>query len=80
MRLDQHDYSGHLGHMSLAAGQLQSLLVTVKLMRGDNSVETETRDVVMGHSQEISITVPKHLGKVRYFNFQYNNKFLNLQA
>ena len=39
----------------------RTVMVTMKLMRGDNSVESETRDIVVGHSEEISVNVPQHL-------------------
>ena len=41
---------------------VRSLMVTVKLMRGDNSVESVTKDVGMGHTIDISIKVPYQLG------------------
>ena len=41
---------------------VRSLMVTVKLMRGDNSVEAVTKDVVMGHTIDIGIKVPYQLG------------------
>ena len=40
-----------------------SLLVTVSLMRGDNSLHTVTRDLRPGTTQDIALPVPGHLGR-----------------
>ena len=40
-----------------------SLLVTVSLMRGDNSLHTATRDLRPGTTQDIALPVPAHLGR-----------------
>ena len=44
-------------------GSHRTVLVTVKLLRGGQSVEEVIRDVVVGDSQEIRIPTPKYLGK-----------------
>ena len=50
-------------------GASGTVLLTVKLMRGDNSIETISQDVVVGQSQEIKLEIPKHLGIIhnKYF-------------
>ena len=50
-------------------GASRTVLLTVKLMRGDNSIETISHDVLVGQSQEIKLEVPKHLGIIhnKYF-------------
>ena len=47
-------------------GARRTVLLTVKLMRGDNSIETISQDVVVGQSQEIKLQIPKHLGTNYY--------------
>ena len=47
-------------------GASRTVLLTVKLMRGDNSIETISQDVVVGQSQEIKLQIPKHLGTSYY--------------
>ena len=49
-------------HSGLVGGR-RTVLVTVKLLRGGQSVEEVIRDVVVGDSQEIRIPTPKYLGK-----------------
>ena len=43
-------------------GGRRTVLVTVQLLRGGQSVEKVSRDVVIGDSQEIRVQTPKHLG------------------
>ena len=43
-------------------GGPRTIMVTLHLMRGDNSIQSVSRDIVVGQSQEIGISVPKHLG------------------
>ena len=43
-------------------GGARTIMVTLHLMRGDNSIQSVSRDIVVGQSQEIGITVPDHLG------------------
>ena len=49
-------------HSGLVGGH-RTVLVTVKLLRGGQSVEEVIRDVVVGDSQEIRVPTPKNLGK-----------------
>ena len=49
-------------HSGLIGGK-RTVLVTVKLLRGGQSVEEVIRNVVVGDSQEIRIPTPKRLGK-----------------
>ena len=49
-------------HSGLVGGH-RTVLVTVKLLRGGQSVEEVIRDVVLGDSQEIRVPTPKNLGK-----------------
>ena len=43
-------------------GGRRTVLVTVQLLKGGQSVEKVSRDVVIGDSQEIRVQTPKHLG------------------
>ena len=54
-----HDQGASFG----LVGASRTVLLTVKLMRGDNSIETISQDVIVGESQEINLEIPKHLGR-----------------
>ena len=53
----------HLAGRGPGPGLGSSLLVTVSLMRGDNSLHTATRDLRPGTTQDIALPVPAHLGR-----------------
>ena len=57
-------------------GASRTVLLTVKLMRGDNSIETISHNVLVGQSQEIKLEVPKHLGIIHNKYFWIYNIFV----